>query len=165
MKYHLVLICLISNLYQIHAQGQTFPESWDSARLLRGKHGVVLAWERYVDSMRGIDIKSCIVLKFYKDSIGDTTYFFTHQYLKNDSSGHWDYQMIHFGPGGDHPNIGFMDVHIHQFESRPDQSAIEALFKQWMINDSNLFDRNSNEIGYDKELWLKYLGFDPGKVF
>lgn len=140
------------------SQGNTtFPESWDKTRNLRGNNGQVLAWTHKTDTVRDFTYKTCITLAITEDSIGNSKYYIIEEYSTDKKFKTWNTASIHYGPKPGEM-LGFHDLHIESFETKPTLEEINALLKRWMYHLTE-DDWITLESGIDEALWMKHFGF------
>jgi len=144
----------------IKSDVNTFPNSWDSNRNLRGNNGEVLAWTHKKVKSTSLEYKSCITIVAGVDSSGKDEYYISQTYSNEKPFNKWNISSIHFGPDSNN-NMGFYDLHIEEFDSIPSKQEIYNLLDRWMFELNDYDDWTTIEMGIDEDLWSKYFGFIP----
>lgn len=155
------ICCLIMTLWtngHCFAQDKTtFPESWDKKRNLRGNSEEVLAWTHKTDTSRNFTYKTCITFVMIEDSLGNQKYYLEEEYSTDEQFNYWNTASIHYGPKPGEM-IGFYDLHLELFKTKPTLEEITTLLDRWMyhLNEEGWV---TIESGIDEALWMKYFGF------
>jgi hypothetical protein len=138
----------------------SFPDSWDTKRELRGEDGKVLTWIHGINDA-GNEWKSCLLLQVKDDYRGHVEYSIMQKNSHQSPFDEWNIGFIDYAPDSV-SKFGFNDLLVRTYEHVPTKKEIYKLFNEFHFE----FQSNTYltlEAGLDKKLWMNSFGFIPQK--